>query len=68
MSRPVTLTVRVSTDDIAGIREWLRQIDGKAPRRPEAILWQYIATHLLSDAEQDSVNVSLCVEPPEARP
>lgn len=61
MSRPVTLPFRVSTDDIGEMRHWLRQRVGKAPRKPEAVLWEYVTHNLLNDAERDTV--SLCVEP-----
>lgn len=62
MSRPVTLTVRVSTDDIASMREWLREYAYTKPHNPENVLWRYVSHQLISNSEWDGVRVRVSRE------
>lgn len=65
MSRRVALTVRVSTDDIAGMREWLEEYGGNIPHKQQDVLWAYLCRQLLSNSESDCVSIRI---DREARP
>lgn len=64
----VTLTVRVSTDDIAGMREWLQEYAEMNPRRPKTVLWEYVTHQLLSNSEWDGVGIRIEREARQPRP